>query len=129
MFVSHHKGREQMNWCMLQQEAGCHPSVSWPATNSTTQTRQFSSMELKDCSVQPKLGTPRPSVSPAHRQAPSTSMSLPEVQNSLKCLLEIVCMRLDSLMASTSLLSDSSSVCFISQCLRASIQVTFSLET
>ena len=119
---------EQMKVCMLQQEAGCQPAVTSPRTTSTTHTRQFSSIELKDSSDQPKLGTNSLSVTPAHLQDPSTSMSLPEVQNSLKCLLESVSMWWDSFVARTSVSSDISLDCFISQCFLASIQVTFSLE-
>ena len=51
-------GLEQTYWCMLQQEAGCQPSLTLPRpTTSTTHTRQFSSIDLKDSSDQPKLGT------------------------------------------------------------------------
>ena len=124
----HNVWLEQMNLWMLQQEAGCQPPVLSPFTTSTTQTRQFSSIELKDSSDHPKLGTSSLCVAPTHLQAPSTSMSLPEVQNSLKCLLETVSMWREREVARTSLSSDSSWDCFISQCFRASIQVTFSFE-
>ena len=125
----------QTNWCMLQQEAPCHPSLILPdpeesvLKSSTTQTRQFSSSDQREGSDQPNWGTASPSSSPVQTQSPSASMSFPDVQNSLKCLLDTFLMRLDNLIAFDSLLRVNNLELLTWQYFLASIQVTFSCET
>ena len=79
----------QMNLMLLQQESACQPSLilGLRLEMVTLHVKQFSSLEAKGRSNQPKSGTcwpPRPLQS--HRF--SSSMSLPAVQYSWRDLAE-----------------------------------------
>ena len=65
---------------LLQQEDGCQPSLLPRLSAVMVQARQFSSGESNGSSVHPNSGTV--SLVRAHSHTPSSSMSLPESQNS-----------------------------------------------
>jgi hypothetical protein len=113
---------------LLQHEEGCHPSFeSRPIESYRVHARQFSSGDWKGSSVQPNLGT-RTRVR-AHSHTPSSSMSFPDIQNSVRLLL----VRLFTNMATESAFSPSSKLINLapnnSHIFLASIQPTRSLET
>ena len=120
----------QMYLKLLQHEDPCHPStlslLSFEPLTVTVQTRQFSSIELKGSSIQPKSGTTV--LTFAHSHTPSTSISFPASQYSL--LLRLVLLLTYSTTARAL-----SSVCKLSRrdflcwhCFLASIQPTRSVD-